>query len=67
MPPSAGVRALGVLLAKRLGKPASRYRRDEIVPADQLWFMGTSLDSFDSRYWGYVRKVDVLGRAYPIW
>lgn len=57
----------GLLLAKRLGKPAGRYRRDEIVPADQLWFMGTSLDSFDSRYWGYVSKVDVLGRAYPIW
>jgi len=60
-------RGKGLLLADRLGKPESRYIRDEIVPDNMLWFMGTSQDSFDSRYWGYVSSSDVVGRAYPIW
>jgi len=29
--------------------------------------MGQTLDSFDSRYWGYVREEQVIGRAYALW
>lgn len=57
----------GLLLSKKLKKPKSRYVRDEIVPEGKYWFMGRSEDSFDSRYWGYVSKSNVIGRAYPIW
>ncbi|MBW9241020.1 signal peptidase I [Pseudomonas carnis] len=60
-------RGEGLLLAARLGKPENRYIRDEIIPENMFWFMGTSHDSFDSRYWGYVSSSDVVGRAYPIW
>lgn len=60
-------RGEGLLLAARLGKPENRYIRDEIIPDNMFWFMGTSHDSFDSRYWGYVSSSDVVGRAYPIW
>lgn len=61
------VQGQGLLLADKLGMPPTRYVRDEIVPAEKFWFMGTSSDSFDSRYWGYVGQSDVIGRAYPIW
>lgn len=57
----------GLLLSKKLKKPKSRYIRDEIVPKDKYWFMGRTADSFDSRYWGYVSKSNIIGKAYPIW
>lgn len=57
----------GLLLSKKLKKPKSRYVRDEVVPENKYWFMGRSKDSFDSRYWGYVSKSNVIGKAYPIW
>ncbi|NRC34222.1 signal peptidase I [Pseudomonas aeruginosa] len=57
----------GLRLSKPLKKPAGRFVREEIVPANKYWFMGKTLDSFDSRYWGYVQKSDLIGRAYPIW
>ncbi|POA78522.1 S26 family signal peptidase [Pseudomonas sp. DP16D-R1] len=61
------VRGQGLLLADKLDMPTTRYVRDEIVPLDKFWFMGTSSDSFDSRYWGYVGQSEVIGKAYPIW
>ncbi|WP_095158196.1 S26 family signal peptidase [Pseudomonas sp. Irchel 3E13] len=57
----------GLLLSDALGMPKSRYIRDEIIPGHKYWFMGTSNDSFDSRYWGYVMESDVIGKAYPLW
>ncbi|HGN3150140.1 TPA: signal peptidase I [Pseudomonas aeruginosa] len=57
----------GLGLARPLKRPAGRFVREEIVPASSYWFMGKTLDSFDSRYWGYVAEADLIGRAYPIW
>lgn len=57
----------GLLLSDKLKKPKSRYARDEFVPKDHYWFMGKTSDSFDSRYWGYVAKQDIIGKAYPVW
>lgn len=57
----------GLALSEKLKKPATRYVRQEIVPQEKFWFMGRTLDSFDSRYWGYVDAKDVLGKAYPLW
>ncbi|MFZ4700252.1 MAG: S26 family signal peptidase [Candidatus Methylumidiphilus sp.] len=38
------------------------------VPRDSYWVAGTHEYSFDSRYSqvGFIRKADVVGRAYPI-
>lgn len=58
---------VGLQLSEKLGMPEQRYVRDEIVPGHKYWFMGTSEDSFDSRYWGYVSESDVIGKAYPLW
>ena len=59
---------LGVTpLAFTLGRQPIAFQRDEPVPADSYFVMGTTADSYDSRYWGYVRQSQVLGRAYPLW
>lgn len=57
----------GLGLAKPLKRPPGRFVREEIVPEGKYWFMGKTLDSYDSRYWGYVSESDLIGRAYPIW
>jgi len=54
-------------LAGALRRQPEDFRRDEIVPAGAWWVMGQTLDSFDSRYWGYVREEQVIGRAYALW
>lgn len=54
-------------LLERLKKPASRFRRDEYLATGKFWFMGTSADSYDSRYWGTVDSSQIIGRAYAIW
>lgn len=57
----------GLPLLDRLNKPASRFRRDEYLATGKFWFMGTSADSYDSRYWGTVDSSQIIGRAYAIW
>jgi conjugal transfer pilin signal peptidase TrbI len=54
-------------LAGALRRQPEEFRRDEIIPAGAGWVMGQTLDSFDSRYWGYVRDEQIIGRAYALW
>lgn len=59
--------AYGLALAQeKLGKPSASFHGKGELTQDEFWFMGTSPRSFDSRYWGAVKREDVLGRAYPI-
>lgn len=36
------------------------------IPKGSLFVFGNHVDSFDSRYFGFVRKEDVIAIAYPI-
>jgi conjugal transfer pilin signal peptidase TrbI len=51
----------------RLGRRVSEVAREEIVPAEHFWVMGTHPRSYDSRYWGYIRSQQVVGRAIALW
>jgi conjugal transfer pilin signal peptidase TrbI len=53
-------------LLGKLGRKTEDYERAEKVPAEKMWVMGTLPRSFDSRYWGYVDRWQVIGRAYPL-
>ncbi|MFC1337395.1 MAG: S26 family signal peptidase [gamma proteobacterium symbiont of Clathrolucina costata] len=61
----AGV--MGLKLAEeKLGQPASNFHGKTTLGEDQYWFLGTSVESFDSRYWGAVKRENIVGRAYPL-
>ena len=50
-----------------MGRRLSDVERDEVVPAGHLWMMGTHPRSYDSRYWGFIKYEQVVGRAIPLW
>ncbi|MDO9105705.1 MAG: signal peptidase I [Methylovulum sp.] len=56
----------GLPLAGKLKQPSSAFKRDETIPPASYWVTGKTLNSFDSRYWGYVYDHQVIGRAYAI-
>ena len=37
-----------------------------VVPKGYCFVSGSNINSYDSRYWGFLRKKDVKARAYPI-
>lgn|GEM_PF-960679 len=37
-----------------------------IIPEGKLFVTGTNTDSYDSRYWGYIDELQIIGRAFPI-
>jgi conjugal transfer pilin signal peptidase TrbI len=50
-----------------VGKTTSEYDRDLILDKEAIWVMGTSKDSYDSRYWGPIMQAQVVGRVHPIY
>lgn len=54
------------LAQEKLRRPASSFYGKVVLGKDELWFLGTSPLSFDSRYWGAVKRENIVGRAYPI-
>ena len=56
----------GLDLAGTLGTPAAQFVREVVVPADAVWIMGATRDSFDSRYWGPLPRHRIIGRAYAL-
>jgi type IV secretory pathway protease TraF len=58
--------AEGLALARTLGRQASAFARTERVADGHYFFMGRSHDSYDGRYWGYVRADQIVGRAMKL-
>lgn len=46
--------------------PVFRGDVDETIPPGHYFMMGTTPQSYDSRYWGYVREDQFRGRAWPL-
>jgi conjugal transfer pilin signal peptidase TrbI len=51
---------------EKLGQSVSVFVGKAVLGRDEFWFLGTSADSFDSRYWGSVTKDKIVGRAYGL-
>lgn len=48
------------------GKPLQSFSYDGVIPAKKLFMVGDSVDSYDSRYWGFLDQKEVSSSAYPI-
>lgn len=56
----------GLVHAEALHKPIDAFLGQATLEPGNYWFMGTSNQSFDSRYWGTVQDDQIIGRAYPL-
>lgn len=50
----------------KLGKKESDFYGNRTLADNEFWFMGTSTQSFDARYWGTLPSESIIGHAYPI-
>ena len=48
------------------GVAVSSFRFDGVIPAGSYFVLGEGERSYDSRYWGFVRKSWVVGRGFPL-
>lgn len=57
-----------VMRADGLGRPLSAWSQCRRLAHGELFLLSdTNPVSFDSRYFGPIRAMDVIGRAHPIW
>lgn len=54
------------LSLRHLGKKSGFYDRNFIIPQGEYFFIGTEPRAFDSRFWGTVRKSEVVAIDYPL-
>lgn len=57
---------LNLVTSKKLKEPMSSFDRTFTVGKDELLMLGTHPDSYDGRYWGVIKKEEILGRVYQI-
>lgn len=48
------------------GEPLERFEYDGEIPEGKIFVTGTSKDSLDSRYFGFINASEVKAIAYPI-
>ncbi len=48
------------------GIAVSSFRFDGVIPAGSYFVLGDGERSYDSRYWGFVRKSWIVGRGFPL-
>jgi len=57
----------GLDVAPTLKRPPTDFVRDLVLGEGELWIMGDTRDSFDSRYWGPLPTHQIIGGAYGLW
>lgn len=48
------------------GLPVQNFRFNGLVPAGKFFALGDHIDSYDSRYFGFVNLSTVVAKAYPL-
>jgi conjugal transfer pilin signal peptidase TrbI len=51
---------------KKIHKSCSDLATTKIIPEGQYFVVGTSPRSFDSRYWGFLKQKQIVGRAFAL-
>lgn len=61
-------RPLGMaLMTDSLGERLPVFDFNGLVPKGSYFMVGSNPRSFDSKYFGFVKKNEIVFRAYPIW
>lgn len=55
------------LKADSHGNPLPLFSSNGIIPPDNYFALGINPRSFDSKYFGFIKKNEILYKAYPIW
>ena len=53
-------------LMKTMKREKGSFDRSFIVPSGEYLMIGTARESFDGRYWGTIKKEQILGNATPL-
>lgn len=61
------LRQLETEVLTALGRRAEDFERHEQLTRDQFLMLGTERGAYDGRYWGPIRRSDILARATPLW
>ncbi len=48
------------------GKPLRIFEYSGIIPKDRYFAVGETTDSYDSKFWGFVRREWVIGKVFKI-
>ncbi len=48
------------------GVAVASFRFDGVIPAGSYFVLGDGEKSYDSRYWGFVRRSWIVGRGFPL-
>jgi signal peptidase I len=48
------------------GAAITPFTYNGLVPNGSYFVMGDNKNSYDSRYWGFLKKEAIIARAYPI-
>lgn len=59
--------AEGFPLVDRLDIAEDSLYRDEVIPTNKYLLLAPSPESYDGRYWGYIDKDQVVGKAIPFY
>jgi len=51
----------------RKGEPLRHFVYNGIIPKGKVFVSGDHIDSYDSRYWGFLDLSAVTGLGHPIW
>ena len=48
------------------GVAVASFRFDGVIPTGSYFVLGDGERSYDSRYWGFVRRSWIVGRGFPL-
>ena len=48
------------------GAAVTSFRFDGVIPAGSYFVLGDGERSYDSRYWGFVKRSWIVGRGFPL-
>ncbi len=56
----------GLNLAAKMGREREDFMGRAVIEKDDFYALGSTRDSFDSRYWGTVNEKQIIGQLHPV-